>query len=98
MASIHIRTRLGAALLALAVAAPVAAAKPMIYSGDQARTTTPAAAAPVQKVVVTRDTGFDWTDAAIGGAVAVALLGVTGTGVLIARRPGEDTGSALGAH
>jgi hypothetical protein len=97
MANTHIRTRLGAALLALAVAAPVAAAKP-IYGGEPAPTPTPAAAAPAQKVIVTRDMGFDWTDAAIGGAVAVALLGVTGTGVLIARRPGEDTGSALGAH
>ena len=97
MASIHIRTRLAAALLALAVAAPVAAARP-IHGVEHSRTATPAAAAPVQKVVVTRDRGFDWTDAAIGGAVAVALLGVTGTGVLIARRPDEDTGSAVGAH
>ena len=97
MASTRIRTRFGAALVALAVVAPAAAAKP-IYGGEPVPTPTPAAAAPVQKVVVTRDAGFDWTDAAIGGAVAVGLLGVTGTGVLIARRPREDTGSALGAH
>jgi hypothetical protein len=92
------RIRVGAALAVLAVAAPVAAAKP-IYGGEPAPTPTPtpAAAAPVE-VVVTRDTGFDWTDAAIGGAVAAGLLGITGGGVLIARRPREDTGSALGAH
>lgn len=90
------RTRLGAALVALAVAAPVAAAKP-ISGSESSRTTTPAAAAPVQTVVVTRDAGFDWTDAAIGGAMAAGLFGVAGAGMLAARRP-EDTGPAVGAH
>ena len=51
----------------------------------------------MQKVVITRDTDFDWTDAAIGGAVAAGLFGVAGAGVLIARRPREDSGP-LGAH
>jgi hypothetical protein len=56
------------------------------------------ATAPVQTVEVVRDTGFDWADAAIGGAVAAGLFGVAGAGVLVARRGREDTGPALGAH
>jgi hypothetical protein len=91
------RIRVGAALAALVIAAPVAAAKP-IYGGESAFQPTPAAAAPAQKVVVVHDTGFDWSDAAIGGAVAVGLFGIAGTGVLVARRPRQDTGPALGAH
>jgi hypothetical protein len=97
MASTSTRTRLCAALAALAVAAPVAAARP-VHSGDIARKPTSPAASPVQKVVVVRDTGFDWADAAIGGAVAAGLFGVAGAGVLIARHPREDTGPALGAN
>ncbi len=90
------RIRLGAALAALAVAAPVAAAKP-IPGGEPPRAPeTPAVS--VQKIVVTRDLGFDWSDAAIGGAVAAGLLGAAGAGMLLARRSREDTGSALGAH
>jgi hypothetical protein len=90
-------TRLGAALAALAIAAPLAAAKP-IHGGEPTRKPTSQAASPVQKVVVVRDNGFDWADAAIGGAIAAGLFGVAGAGVLIARHPREDTGPALGAH
>ncbi len=97
MANTSTRTRLGAALVALIVAVPVAAAKP-IHGGEPLRKPTSSLASPAQKVVVVRDTGFDWTDAAIGGAVAAALLGVAGTGVLITRHPREDTGPALGAN
>jgi hypothetical protein len=97
MPSSSTRTRLGAALAVLAVAAPVAAAKP-VHVGHPARKATSPAASTVQKVVVVRDTGFDWTDAAIGGAVAAGLFGVAGAGVLIARHPRENTGPALGAH
>jgi hypothetical protein len=97
MASTSTRTRLGAALAALAVAAPVAAAKP-VHVDRTARQSTSPAASPVQTVVVVRHRGFDWTDAAIGGAVAAGLFGVAGAGVLIARHPREDTGPALGAH
>jgi hypothetical protein len=97
MASTSTSTRVAAALVALAVAAPIAAARP-VHVGATARKPTSPAASPVQKVVVARDTGFDWADAAIGGAVAAGLFGVAGAGVLIARRPREDTASALGAH
>jgi hypothetical protein len=99
MARTHTRTRirLGAALVALAVAAPIASAKP-IPGGDSVPEATPTAAPSVQAVVVTRDAGFDWTDAAIGGAAAAGLLGVAGAGLLAARRPGDDTGPAVGAH
>lgn len=95
--STRTRARLGVALVALAVAAPVAAAKP-IPGGEPTRQPTSAAASPAQKVVVVRDTGFDWADAAIGGVVAAGLFGVAGAGVLIARRPREETAPALGAH
>ena len=91
------RTRLGAALVALAVAAPVAAAQPF-PGGDSTPRATPSPAPAVQAIVVTRDAGFDWTDAAIGGAAAAALLGVAGAGALAARRSHEDTGPAVGAH
>jgi len=97
MASTSTRTRLGAALAALAVAAPVAAAQP-VHVSHTARQATQPTASPVQKVVVVRDTGFDWADAAIGGAIAAGLFGVAGAGVLTTRHPREDTGPALGAH
>jgi hypothetical protein len=95
MASIS--TRLGAAIAALAIAAPLAAAQP-IHGGDSTHKPTSPTASPVQKVVVVRDTGFDWADAAIGGAIAAGLFGVAGAGVLVARHPREDTGPALGTN
>lgn len=83
-------TTIAAALATLAIAAPFATARPI-----DAGYTAPTVAAPT---VAAQDEGFDWFDAAIGAAVAAGVFSLTGAGVLVARRPGEDANAPLGAH
>lgn len=91
--------RLAAALVALTVAAPVAAAQPLQQTAFTSDAPAAAPTAPATKsVVVVRDNGFDWTDAAVGGAIAAGLFGIAGAGMLVARRNPSDAGPALGAH
>jgi hypothetical protein len=92
-------TTIAAALATLAVAAPVAAARPIEPGYVAAPKLVPVTqGTPVVRTVVVHQTGFDWLDAAIGAAVAAGLLSLTGAGVLVVRRPREDASPALGAH
>jgi hypothetical protein len=86
------RISIATALVALAAAAPVAAARP-VDPGYTAPTPTP----PVQTVVV-HESQFDLGDAAIGAAAAGGLIALGGAVVLVARRPREDSGAPVGAH
>jgi hypothetical protein len=84
---------IAAALATLAVAAPLAAAQPLEHGYVAPKHVAVAPAA----IGTSSDSGFDWLDAAIGATVAAGVLTITGTGVLAARRPREDTDAAFGA-
>jgi hypothetical protein len=96
-----------AAAFALATAAPASATPWDPNSRDPFIPTRPApepamiAPAPSHAgkgavVVITEPSGFDWGDAGIGaaGAIALALLGVGGALVISARRPQQTRGNA----
>lgn len=86
--------KLAATLAAIAVAAPVASARPI----DDGYTAPKPVTTPALQTVVVHHSGFDWADAAIGGAAAAGLLGLAGAGVLVARRPREDANAPLGVR
>jgi hypothetical protein len=87
-------TTIAAALATLAVAAPLAAARPI----DRGYVAPKQVHAATAQKVITQDSGFDWLDAAIGAAVAAGVFSLTGAGVLVVRRPRGDANAALGAH
>ena len=87
----HVRTArraLALACAALALAASTATAYPQPTAGPPATSET-----PTTIVQVPAATGFDWGDAGIGaaGAVALAMLGVGGALVISHRRPRRAT-------
>jgi len=87
-----------AVLVAAAVAAPSAGARvsdPTLPQGrdpgpappvaSAVQLPTPAASDPVTPTVEVRSSGFDWTDAGLGAAGMLSLLGL-GTGVVVVGR------------
>lgn len=82
------RRALALACAALALAASTATAYPQPTAGPPASSET-----PTTIVQVPAATGFDWGDAGIGaaGAVALAMLGVGGALVISHRRPRRAT-------
>jgi hypothetical protein len=69
-----------ATLLALALAAPPAAARPILDPPDQSDIAAP------PRVIVEADDGFDWGSAGIGAAATGGLVLVAAGGLAVARR------------
>ena len=88
------------ALVTLAAAAPVAAARPLEpeYVPPKQQPVAATASTPDVRTVVVHRSGFDWLDAAIGAAVAAGILSLAGAGVIVARRSPDDSGAPLGAR
>jgi hypothetical protein len=73
------RNTVAAALLALALTAPPATARPIVEPPLQEDVTAP------PQVIVRADEGFDWGSAGIGAAATGALVLVAG-GIAVSRR------------
>jgi hypothetical protein len=96
MSASHTRAaaKLAATMALIAITAPVASARPI----DDGYTAPKPVTTPALRTVVVHQSGFDWADAAIGGAAAAGLLGLTGAAMLVARRPREDANAPLGVR
>jgi hypothetical protein len=83
------KTRIAvAALVAAAIAAPSASARPSDAAVPARASAATAAPDPAKAAIEARSNGFHWEDAGLGAAGTLTLLGL-GTGALVLGRRGR---------
>jgi hypothetical protein len=103
MPTIHPRratAKVAVAATALLIAASAGQARP-VHDSSAARTSaipTSAVPAPSSTPTILRDSGFDWSDAAVGAAGAGGFCALLGAGALMSRRTRRVAEPPLGAR